>query len=531
MVDKEAFVHHADNVRLTSEYLNMAKLDDIPIVLRIAKDAIGINKDDPLRVSLLELAFDHAFRIRTVLPRSIKQRKELAHQQSPEWWKRFHHMMLNGIYDGLKPIYDFFFNLDLSSSSVWDDATIKRLDLLCREIEASPFYKPKGLTLPRGSSNHGSAPWLWNILHKFDDLNWEYLGRLFATRFKRMDDDCDFANDHDNECAETVFLTCVILWFRSDGKDEILGLHMTVFSRHALRFALHVEPGSIMRTGWTQKHPDSLSQYKEALRTIAMETWFMNRAKFHYPVTPENIELFKTLLRDISLDTPGWQGYPAQYTSANLQFPRSCRKNRSRPLDPESDISREDEEEVASEIGENLLDNEDLAMGFVFGGEVDDDDEGLEDVLSDDGSGEEEEEQNEQGETKASKGHEHGSTGRAGDDEDFLDADVNYLLDGQKYFPANERAKYVEAVMRLAHNRMSGTTRTTVAAPSRLELFEQAIITWATEQGTGLDITMEELAQTTLWSWQSLNPRINAEFTLEEITAFCAELDDKDNFM
>lgn len=222
MVGKEAFVHHAGNVRLTSEYLNMAKLDDIPVLLRIAKDATDISKDDPLKVSLLELAFDYAFRVRSVLPRSIKQRKELAQEQSPEWWERFHHMMMTGVYDGLKPIYDFLFNLDLGPSCVWDDATIKRPDLLCREIEASPLYNPNGLTLPRGSSNHGSAPWLWRIVHKFEDLNWEYLGRLCATRFKRMDDDCDFANDHDNECAETLFLTFLILWFRSDGKDEVL---------------------------------------------------------------------------------------------------------------------------------------------------------------------------------------------------------------------------------------------------------------------------------------------------------------------
>lgn len=262
------------------------------------------------------------------------------------------------------------------------------------------------------------------------------------------------------------------------------------------------------------------------------------------------------MLCDISLDTSGWDGYPAQYTTANLQFPESCRKNRSRPLDPESDISREDEEEVASEIGENLFDDEDLAMGFVFGGEIDDDDEGLEDVLSDDESGEEEEERNEQGETKAGKGHEYESAGRAGEYEDLpIVAQFRALLDFQQYLPADMQAEHQEALMDfaqlalsattstttgpscrelmkiLSQSAMGGTTSTTAAAPSRLELLKQAIITPVTERGTGSDMTTEELAQTPLGSWRSLNHRINTEFNLEEITAFSAELEDKDNFM
>lgn len=74
-----------------------------------------------------------------------------------------------------------------------------------------------------------------------------------------MDEGCDWANDHERESSETLFLTCVVLWFKYDsGKDEILGLRMTVFPRHSLRFsigrAIHVEPGSIMLTGWDEKY-------------------------------------------------------------------------------------------------------------------------------------------------------------------------------------------------------------------------------------------------------------------------------------
>ncbi|KAI1528747.1 CsdB Selenocysteine lyase, partial [Pyrenophora tritici-repentis] len=155
---------------------------------------------------------------------------------------------------------------------------IPRLDKICREIESSPTLNSNGLKLPRAEKN--GAPWLWDPEHMFENPSWDYLPNLFTKRMARIDQTCDWSNDHDDESNQTLFLTCVVLWFKLDGgKDEILGLRMTVFSRHALRFsierALHVTPGSIMRSGWNAKYTASLSQYDDAQRTITMESWMM----------------------------------------------------------------------------------------------------------------------------------------------------------------------------------------------------------------------------------------------------------------
>jgi hypothetical protein len=84
-----------------------------------------------------------------------------------------------------------------------------------------------------------------------------------------MDELCDWSNNHDDESPESLFLTCVILWFSLDGeKNGILGLRVTIFSRHTFCFsigrALHVGTSSIMVTGWSKKLPDSLSQYDDS---------------------------------------------------------------------------------------------------------------------------------------------------------------------------------------------------------------------------------------------------------------------------
>jgi hypothetical protein len=61
------------------------------------------------------------------------------------------------------------------------------------------------------------------------------------------------------EFIKDLSLTCMILWFALDGgKEELLGLRMTVHIRHPLRFsigrALHVQPGSSIRIGGTVRY-------------------------------------------------------------------------------------------------------------------------------------------------------------------------------------------------------------------------------------------------------------------------------------
>jgi hypothetical protein len=92
--------------------------------------------------------------------------------------------------------------------------------------------------------------------------------------------------------AENVLRLCS--WYQRDGgKDEVLGLRMTIFKHHPLRFsigrALHVAPGSAMVTGWQTKRPVSWSQYSDKKRTITMESWIVNRGKSNFPTDDETV--------------------------------------------------------------------------------------------------------------------------------------------------------------------------------------------------------------------------------------------------
>jgi hypothetical protein len=299
------YVHHFNNIRLTTEFANRLKGDDIPIVLPAASEAVA-TKSDGKYLDDIELAFDHYSMIRLLIPQSKERRIEAASKTDSSWWNRYRKMMVSGVYDNSAPIHQIYWRSFEDASSSWSDHDITRLAKICEEIENNPKINPKKLKLLRGrcrSSGKPDAPWLWIPTHMFQDHSWAYLNALFTSRFQTMDNRCDWANDHENESPETLFLACVVLWFLLDGgKDEILGLRMTVFRRHPLRFsigrALCVEPGSIMRTGWKAKyviflyppsssstnnmlrHPHSLSQYDDELRTITMESWMMNRGKW-----------------------------------------------------------------------------------------------------------------------------------------------------------------------------------------------------------------------------------------------------------
>ncbi|KAI8942961.1 hypothetical protein NX059_001000 [Plenodomus lindquistii] len=331
-MDNDSFyVHHEDNVGITTEFANCMKGDDLPLVLASAAHALDAKAEGEY-LENIELMFDHYSRIRTIIPYGKDDRMKYASAQPPEWWLSYLKMMRSGVFDGSPPIYDRDWRTQSITLSPWSDQDIARLDKICVEIEHDPTINPKGLRLPRGppSAGRAGAPWLFNSKHMFKNHGWDYNGCLFQERFTRMDTACDLANDHENESPETLFLTCVVLWFLLDGgKDEVLGLRMTVFRRHALRFsigrALHVEPGSIMVTGWKAKHPTSLADYDNARRTITMESWIMNRGKAAYSTEPAGVAAWTEVIRHFPRTSKFWDTYPPKQGSKPIEWPSDWR--------------------------------------------------------------------------------------------------------------------------------------------------------------------------------------------------------------
>jgi len=502
------FVHHTDNVGLTTEFLNSAKGDDVPILLALASDAVKTQRSDLAKIARLELGVDHCFMVRIAIPFSLESRIELARGTEDAWWKQYLANMRTGVYDGVRRIY----NYEISCWSGWmqrdwNRDTITRLDKVCRQIETSPFYNPQKLKLPRGTSGRDGlpgAPWIWNPAHQFIDHNWDFLSSTFMQRFKRMDRTCDWANDHDHESSETLFLACVVLWFRLDGgKDELLGLRMSLFVRHPLRFsigrALHVPPGSVMKTGWQKKHPDSLSQYKDAHRTITIETWFSNRAKSNFPVTKENIENFTAQLKSVSMDSKHWDKYPPDYPPTPLNLPRTCRQW-FLPLDHQARGQATGEMEEVHEDSED--DNAMLS-------DIEDNDELYE--LGDEAIGE---------------GGGGVDGGNAGSIKGGLDNKIDYLLSFAKLIPEADREDYVRTVIEVGAEAAMKSKPHDEIGISRIDIFQSAIIT----AGTGDGVKLEDLAKMSVETWQQLGANIDHRFAPDELKLLCRELHKLENF-
>ncbi|CAO2650730.1 Nn.00g020220.m01.CDS01 [Neocucurbitaria sp. VM-36] len=495
VVKGSAFIHHAENTVLTTYFTNMLKGTDIPLVLPSAREAIE-RKDDNVYLSDIELAFDHYYKIRLVVPFPKDDRKEIAAEQPKNWWPRYLKMMKSGVYDGTPLTYDFDW-ITWFVSNEWSQETIMRLDRICKEIENDPLLNPNKLVLPRGGKaprGCPGAPWLWNPNHMFSDHDWRYLARVFASRFKRMDETCDWANDHDDESEETLFLTCVVLWYQLDGgKDEVIGVRMSVFKRHPLRWsigrALHVKPGSIMVTGWGVKHPVSLSQYTDSRRTITMETWMMNRGKFNFPTNPETIAKWSQIIREFSKTSEFWYTYPPKHTQRHIQWPKSWEDRR---LPGESNA-----EENGGPIADHELDvDEDDANPY------DEDNEGL---------------------VMEAEGEE-----LMGSTSSLTEADVAFLTSMVTYLPKAHQQQYDEIMLKLKaqaiESMLSGIPDTEALQhhdfEQRLSLFIAAITEHIGDLGQS-DFIIEDLVKMPLSQWQSVTAEIQSPFTREEIETFC----------
>lgn len=77
--DGSYWVHHPENVGLTTEFYNFLKGSDIPLALAFLGEAVracDIHDEEQLRK--IERAYDHCTRIRNVLPYSKDLRMQIA---------------------------------------------------------------------------------------------------------------------------------------------------------------------------------------------------------------------------------------------------------------------------------------------------------------------------------------------------------------------------------------------------------------------------------------------------------------------
>lgn len=424
-------------------------------------------------------------------------------------------MMKSGIYDNAidgSLLYDYNWRpTNFFSAQSWSKDTVLRLNKICEEIEASEDFNPGGkLTLPRrGGAPVGepAAPWLWVLEHMFIDNDWHYLACEFAYRLKRMDEKCDWKNDHSQESNETLFLTCVVLWFQTGGgKDEILGLRMTVFVRHALRYsigrALRVEPGSLMVSGWTVKHPTSLSQYDDSRRTITVETWMMNRGKPAYSTDPDTIATWTQAIRDIPRTSRFWDFRSLEGELKAIDWPREWRKAPT--------IQRT----VAAGRIEELTD-EDEADNVFSDVDPEEDNEGLvmlgTDAASEDG--------NDKPEPKPAM-----TQSELNDDAEFFATMANPL-------PEDQQQRFNKTFMKWAlriGSTLLGDTEYAAADQEhemRVSLFTHAIVYYVTDFQHDIRFTLDELVSIPIETWRSLMDDIETPFTRGEIILICLRLD------
>jgi hypothetical protein len=191
-----------------------------------------------------------------------------------------------------------------------------------------------------------------------------------------------------------------------------------------------------------------------------MEAWTTNRGKYNYPVTAENIHLFRQMLREVSLSSPHWDEYPPPHEMASVDVPRSYKR-----------MTRENKE------------SEECNDGFS------DDDGNIFDVTEDNEELEISEEETHDGPADA-------TMSGTGDEDNILDEKVSYLLSLAAHTPPQEREKYVQTVLDIG-TRDNDTIGHDNSEPfQRAELFEQAVVEAVTARSKNT-MQIEDLAHMT----------------------------------
>jgi hypothetical protein len=338
------------NMCLTARYLNLAKGDDVPIVLGLIRQAADMRASPSAQTrDKIINQFDHflARSCKYITPPNKVLRLKVPVSKARD---AIDHMKQLVVQPSEVPDSFVRFRASrwIAASDLWSEQDYATIECIIEQAE-----RQHSKVIPKGPDG---APWIWIPFHMPRDWSWHDLSVLMAGRFWRMRNLCNAKWETVDNCV-TVFLELVLQYFRNDEKDEFLGLPMTIFLRHKLNFSIgHRRHGQQMRTGFKSLHPTSLVEdYDEDLNNICFETVLSNHIKWDF--TDSQYEVIHQDLRTVRLRTE-YYSVPVECPRLNIQAVWSRQKKakvgKPRKLpqadpDTESDGYDETDNEMDSE--------------------------------------------------------------------------------------------------------------------------------------------------------------------------------------
>ncbi|PNS14861.1 Beige 1 [Sphaceloma murrayae] len=328
LVEGQTFYHHPDNIVATTHAANLLKGTSPAIILPILslarKQCVKEIQGQPQDAHFwrgLNNALDHVFLISQLVPRRRAARLQLKISQSD--FDALNKMWMTGRFTGTVLLRGFATRAvqyqKAHRFTQWTPDDHERLSNLHCSIKESS-YNVDGLAAPCAEDG---APWLWRRDHQLQDWTWARLFDEFAERYRSMDEFCDPDNEHE-ETPDTMFLTFLIQWYETGGRDGVFGFELVLYSKHPSSMSVgrsaSVDPKSHMRTGWTCLQPSQLSEYNPRLKSIVYQSWSTNELWYNYPkvVLPTLPEI---VLDEVPLSTK-WYNKPL-LTLNQIRFPRT----------------------------------------------------------------------------------------------------------------------------------------------------------------------------------------------------------------
>ncbi|KAK6436940.1 hypothetical protein LTR95_006873, partial [Oleoguttula sp. CCFEE 5521] len=301
--------HYPPNVGITAYYLNLLKSTWIPALvglMRLSQDLRDRDNSDSEHMSLLD-RIDHLYvvsRDEGGLPPSktarMKSEPAKIRRLLKRWAGRFD---TPSVTEARKRFQRFLEGPSTPSARArlaqtsefkrWLEQNKPRIDKLIAQIEDE--FKSSGHRLKRSTVD--GAPWPFVGHHMPREWSWNHLYRFFCFRYMRMRDVCN-VKWKTIDTPETLLLECVYQHMATKGRDEFLGLPITIWLQHPLCLSIgHRHHGFQMRTGFNTLTPTDLKKhYNASDSNILFETQCSNKAKWNfyeerYPAILDDLKL------------------------------------------------------------------------------------------------------------------------------------------------------------------------------------------------------------------------------------------------